>query len=255
MALIDVKISAQQGMVLNNVRNVSFDADTRLQAQEGNTLIGSASGARAEPYDATVLPAGFVNQEIGDPKVPADTCRSLYDPNTRLWTLQCEGAGVATHGDQMNYCSRPAADVSAIEARLNRLQTAPAAVGSEAPVSQAGLMFRAAVDPEAPFAAVWQNSSEQVIFQWRAAAGAPAEAAPAVSTASLALGQTHLKLAHSREGVSAFYSSDGIHWTQIGSAVAIPGLDGPGASVGAAATCNADGQLAPAVFGEVQISR
>jgi polygalacturonase len=250
VALINVKISASRGLSLYHVHNLAFDKNTHFDNDDGNTLIATLDPRYDAPIDATVLPAGFINQEIGNPKVGADACRSLYDPDIFLWTLLGEGAGVAGPSDQLNYCCKPAGGLTGIQAQLNHIETGP---GMDAPVSQAGLMLRTSEQPDAPYAAVFQTSDGKILFQWRTAVGATTTGAPAV--ANIPVGTTQLRLTHSPEGVSAFYSTDsGSTWTQVGSAVAIPGADAAGATIGIAATCNSDGGGGPAIFANVRTS-
>jgi hypothetical protein len=114
-------------------------------------------------------------------------------------------------------------------------------------------MLRTSEQPDAPYAAVFQTSDGKILFQWRTAVGATTTGAPAV--ANIPVGTTQLRLTHSPEGVSAFYSTDsGSTWTQVGSAVAIPGADAAGATIGIAATCNSDGGGGPAIFANVRTS-
>jgi polygalacturonase len=238
--LTNVKIAGTNGLDLYNVRNLTCDADTRFIAQGGNAF--------GDPHNTGMLPAGFSQQEIGNPTVPADSNPSLFDPGRGLWTIDCEGAGIANGGDQVNYCARPAAEISMIAATLSNIVTKPMRA-----VLQAGPMFRASGDPGAPFAALWQTSDGELIFQWRVAAGQPVASALAVP--GMGLDRTQIKLTRTPAGVCAAYCPDSVNWNQIGSAVPVNGLDGPDATVGLAATGNIDGMNIPATFSQLQISK
>ncbi|MGA3068174.1 MAG: glycosyl hydrolase family 28 protein [Tepidisphaeraceae bacterium] len=251
ISMVNVKISAPHGLLLDHVRNLTIDSNSRLNADEGNTFIATTGRHWPAPYDASVLPSGFSETEIGAPTLPAGACRSIYDPNILAWTILADGAGMAGPSDQCNFCSKPAGGVSAIQAEVNHLETAPAADGSTPTASQAGVMLRASSQPDAPFAAVFQTSDGQIIFQWRTDVGATTASAPAVT--GVAVGSTRLRLTRAAAGVWAYYSTDdGATWTQVGSAVSIPGMDGPKAIIGVAATSNSDGQSATAGLSNVQ---
>jgi hypothetical protein len=248
ISLINVKIAGTKGLDLYNVRNLTCDSDTRFIAETGKTF--------ADPHNAGILPADFSQQEIGNPTVPADANPSLFDPNIGLWTIACEGAGVANGGDQVNYCARPAVGVSVISTTLSRIETVPTGANDIAgvpPLSLAGPMFRASADPKAPFAALWQTSDGRLLFQWRAAVGQPIASALAVP--GIVINQTQIKLTRTPAGICAAYCPDRVNWNQIGMAEPIAGLDGKDATVGLAATGNSDGTIPPAAFTQLQISQ
>jgi hypothetical protein len=245
VSLINVKIAGTHGLQLYNVRNLTCDSDTRLISADGPTF--------DKPHNAGILPAGFAQREIGGLKVSKKANATLFDPNIGMWTINCEGAGVTDAGDQLNYCSCLAAGNSTIIAQLSRIETAESSAATQPSVAQAGPMLRASDDPEAPFAALWQTSDGQLIFQWRAAAGQPVSSALPVP--GITIDQTAVKLVRTPAGICAAYCPDQVNWNQIGTAVAIPALNGPDCMMGLAATGNSGGVASPAAFSHFQVLR
>ncbi len=119
----NVKISAPHGLIVDNVHGFTIDDDCRFDALEGNTFISStAENAPKIPFNVSIMPDGFSLVSLGNPKVPADTTESMYDPNIKNWTILCEGTGVNGTSDQCLYCARPTTGVSTIQADLTRLE-------------------------------------------------------------------------------------------------------------------------------------
>jgi hypothetical protein len=253
--LYNVKIAAPHGFIVDNVKNFTIDADCEFDTLEGNTFIssGTLKNQSKPSINVTILPEGFTMTPIGSPKVPDNASQSIYDPNIKTWTVLCEGTGANGTSDQFDYFSQGTASVSTIQGELTRLELSPPAPGFDPPESQAGLMFRASNDPDSTYAAVFQTSASQVVFQTRTIQGGVPLITPASDT--VPIGDTQLKLTRSGTSVSAYYSTDsGNTWNQIGSSVTVPNLDSPSATVGIAADNSVDGQIAPCAFSHLQTS-
>jgi hypothetical protein len=242
VSLINVKIAAPTGLVVNHARNVSFDADTRIVVGRGHAVLATSALILSTPYDATILPGGFANQDVGEPKIPAGISSSLYDPDTGTWTIQGDGAGLGGNRDQFNYSYQSVSGDKTMTAHLSSLAGGGAA----------GLMFRAGTKADDPFAAVVQSSGGQLTFQWRPAAGAAVSTAPPISAAPVQ--SVYLKLSRAGDSFEGSCSSDGRHWKPIGPAEEIPVLNSGDLTAGLAVTSNSDGRTAPAVFDHVAIS-
>jgi hypothetical protein len=94
-----------------------------------------------------------------------------------------------------------------------------------------------------------QTTSGQLLFQYRTTTGG------SVSTASLGsipVGSEYIELTRSGNDFTAYYSADGLNWTQLGSSVTIAAMPMT-ADVGLAATANYNAQLTSATFANVVI--
>ncbi len=205
VSLVNVKLSASLGMDINHVRNVSFDSQCTLTAASGGDEISTKTAGT--PYDAVVVAGGWSDQDINSPGVVGTT---MFDPDTGKWIVTGGGADIGGAADQFNFPSAGLTGDGSIIAQVTS-QT-----GTDA-AARAGVMIRADNTAGAAFAAVEVTHSNGLMFQWRASAGA---AASSVSVAGLA---TPMWVQLSRWGnvISAYYSSDNSHWTQIGGAQAI----------------------------------
>jgi len=242
VSLVNVKIAAPTGLVINHARNVSFDADTRIVVSRGNAVLATSAVIISTPYDATILPGGFANQDVGNPKISGGISSSLYDPDTGTWTIQGDGAGLGGNRDQFNYSYQSVSGDKTITAHVSSLPAGGAA----------GLMFRAGTKADDPFAAIVQSSRGQLTFQWRLAAGAAVSTVPPIGAAPVQ--SVYLKLSRAGDSFEGAYSGDGRNWKPIGPAEKIPALNSGDLTAGLAVTSNADGQVASAVFDHVAIS-
>jgi hypothetical protein len=241
VSFVNVKITAPTGLIVNHARNVSFDAGTRILAGRGRNVIAAQTVIISTPYDATILPGGFANQDVGEPKIPARISSSLYDPDTGTWTIHGDGAGLGGNRDQFNYSYQSVSGDKTMAAHLSSLTAGGAA----------GVMFRAGTKADDPFAAVMQSGG-QLTFQWRPTAAAAVSTAPPISASPVQ--SVYLKLSRAGDSFEGSYSSDGRHWKLIGPAEEIPVLNSGDLTAGLAVTSNSDGRTAPAVFDHVAIS-
>jgi hypothetical protein len=115
---------------------------------------------------------------------------------------------------------------------------------------QAGLMFRAsAASATDPFAAIVQTTASQLIFEYRTTAGGTITL---TSVSGISISGEFLNLIRQGSNYSAYYGTDGIHWTQLGSTIAIVAIPAI-ANAGLAVTSNYNPQLSSATFAGVEI--
>lgn len=151
-----------------------------------------------------LLPAGWASGDIGAPAIGGTT---IFDTSTSRFTLQGGGSGIGTTADQFTFASRGTMGDGSLIARVES-QT------STDPLARAGVMIRSDLTGSSAFASVTLSPQGQLAFQWRANSGA-------VSVSSNVTGITGvrwLKLTQKSNSFTAFYSSDAISWTQVGSA-------------------------------------
>ncbi len=239
---VNVKLTAKTGLQINYASNIRFDANCHITVSSGSDLYGSTSGSPTypNPYDATVVAAGFTNADIGSPTVAAGTSSALFDPDSTQWTIMGDGAGITGASDQFNSTFGSIIGDLILTAQLKSL----AAVTGAAP--QAGVMFRNSSAVGDAFAAVLQSST-QIVFEYRTASGGAITVATPISAT---VGSDYLRITRAGSSFSGFYSTNGTTWTQIGSTVSLTAINNT-AFGGLAATAGLNGSLSTAVFANV----
>ncbi|MEO7100887.1 MAG: family 16 glycosylhydrolase [Luteolibacter sp.] len=152
------------------------------------------------------------------------------------------GNNLGTTSDSVQLVYQPMIDSGKITARLNSFE-------ADNNVAKAGVMIRGSSAANAPFAMVHWLTQGQVEFYWRNSAGGTGTYAWAtVSTPYPPL----LRLVRSSNIVTAFFSTNGTAWTQVGTPQAI---DLPSAALaGLAVTSNDTTNTSEAVFSNVSFT-
>jgi polygalacturonase len=238
ISFTNVNLTAPTGIQMAHVRNMTFDTASHITVTSGNDLIGTTSSSYPHPVDSQITEVGYSNADLGSPTVPFDTSESLFDPDTDNWTIDGGGAGVTGTSDQFNYTSEGLANNGSMQAEVTALTA-----------GWAGVMYRASTNANDPFAAVFQSSS-QIIFEYRASAGAAVQSV----AISGAVGSDILQVTRSVNVFAGYFSTNGgANFTQIGSNVQISGMSST-ANVGLAATSNSNGSVGSASFSNVQFA-
>jgi hypothetical protein len=193
------------------------------------------------------LPAGWSDSDINTPGNPGWATSSTTLSNSTVvnqWTVNGGGAGIAGTSDQFNFASETVTGDTSVIAQLTALNNS----GTGTP--QAGVMFRAGSSAATdPFAAIVQNTANQLVFEYRTTSGG---SIASTALSGVGIGAEYMDLVRHGSNYSAYYGTDGIHWTQLGSAVTIAAIPS-NASAGLAVTSNYNPQLSSATFGNVQI--
>jgi polygalacturonase len=245
LSFVNVQITAHTGMQINHARNVSFDSSTHITVSTGNDVEGTTSSSFPNPVDATLVPASYVDSDIGSPTIPFDTSESLYDPDSTKWTIDGGGANISGTSDQFNYAYQTVNGNGTLSAQLSGL----ASPGGGA-VPQAGVMYRLGTGATDPFAAVVQTTGNQIIFEYRTTASGTMLASAPVS---VPVGSAYVEIVRSGSNFSGYYSTNGTSFTQIGSTVAISAIPST-ANIGLAMTDNDNGAVSAAVFNHVSLT-
>jgi hypothetical protein len=234
----------QTGLEMDHVRNVDFDPNSSIGffgTAATNDIFGSTSGF-PDPYDATTNVALYYAGIVGSVIIPTGTTASLYDPDSQQWVLEGDGGGFTGTSDEFTSAFGTITGNYTIQAELNSLT--PAGSG----VAQAGLMFRNSTSRTDPFAAIFQTSSNQIVFEYRLGVGEDFVASAPVSAPGSGY---FLRLVRSgTDSFTGYYSPDDVNWTQVGSTVVITAMNTT-AQGGLVATSSDDGSLSPAVFSSV----
>ena len=152
--------------------------------------------------------AEFSDADIG---LPGQMGGSAYDPLSGLWTVLGGGSDVQGTSDQFNFSSQPTTGDQTLVVHM-------ASVQNTDPWAKAGLMYRASTAANDAYAFVFVTPGNGVGFEYRSAAGSTTAAGGYVSTLTAPV---WLKLIRSGNAFTAFYSSDGVTWKQIGGAETI----------------------------------
>lgn len=167
------------------------------------------------------------------PRAPINFTRGNY-------SLTGVGIGIGGNSDQFTFASMPATQDGSIVVRV-------ASITGSASTARAGIMFRSSLAASAAFAALTLGASGGVSFIRRSADGAATSQSfiPNVPMTS------YLKLTREGNAVSAFYSSDGIAWTQAGTNVTV--ALGADPRVGIASTSGSASASTTAIFSNVSL--
>ena len=215
-----------------------------LSEMPGTVLAGLAVGSHADPDIATAtfthvtLTPGFTDSDIGS---PADAGSASFDSFTNTYTVKGGGADIWNASDQFNYDYQSLAGDGTIVARVDSVTDTNA-------WTKAGVMFRNDTTAGAANVAVLVTPGNGVTFQWRTTAGGSSSN---VAVAGLEAVQW-VKLVRAGSNFTAYYSLDGVNWTQIGSAETV--TLGTTALAGLAVTAHDNTQLATATFDHVSIN-
>ena len=210
--------------------------------QVGQTI--TISGATNAAYDGTFVVTGLYNTTAGlSNQIGAAT---EFTFAIASGTDTASGAITATLDDQFNFTSEPITGDAFITAQLTSLTNADGSAG----MPQAGLMFRAATGSSDVFAAIFQNSASQLVFEYRSSTGG---AISSTTLGSIPIGSEYMELLRSGTTFTAYYSANGNTWTQLGSTITLAAMPTT-ANIGLAVSANFNSQLASATFSSVGIS-
>jgi polygalacturonase len=268
--------SPASGLQINHVRGMTFDSSSWVYCNStsgSKDLVSTPPNwvaapppppppyanlnyVASVPYDSVITLAGFTNQDIGDPIIPANAANltpCVYDPDSGQWTMQGDGAGiggiinpkiVGGSQDEFNYSSCPSGMLGVVSTQ----------VISVANGGEAGVMIRAGLDSNQPFVAVMTDANGQVTFVYRGETNGGITTVGSVS--NVPVGPIYLQIAISGAGFEGAYGSDGVNWTRLGTTPNLQEITGSATlTTGLAASSNNNGSLAQAVFGKVNLDR
>jgi len=193
---------------------------------------------------ASSLPSGWTDQDINAPGNPGFSTSSTTLSNgttVNQWTVEGGGAGIGGTSDQFNfaYLSNVSSDFG-LRAQVTGLSN------PNGTTPQAGIMIRGGTDASDAFAAIVQTPT-QIVFQWRTSAGGTMSS----TAVSVPLGSNYLELDRNGNNFTAYYSTNGTTWTQVGTTEAITMTT---AYAGLAVTADDNRQVATGTFNDVVLS-
>jgi aryl-phospho-beta-D-glucosidase BglC (GH1 family) len=192
----------------------------------------------------SALPIGFADQDIN---APGRVGGAAYDSASGAWMVWGSGSDIWGNADQFNYAARSVGRArTTITAEITSLANTD-------PWAKAGVMFRDSWDAGAMFADVLATESNGVAFQWRAGTGGSCGSVQIAGIpAPTPTNPLWVELVKSGSIFSAYYSTDGSTWAQIGSSQTI-GFDNHRYLAGLAVTAHNNATVNTATFAYVKV--
>ena len=182
------------------------------------------------------LPAGWSDQDIGSPSIAGGASFS-----NGTWTVAGCGSDIWNTADQFNFASQNFSGNGVLIAQVT-------SVTYTGPWAKSGVMFRDSADPGSMYADMIVTPAEGVAFQWRSTADTvPSEVEITGITAP-----QWVELERVGDNFLAFYSSDGVTWTQVGTSQTID--MSANALAGLAVTAQNGAALNTSTFSNVSLS-
>jgi len=216
--------------------NIIFTVPTG--ATSGYLVVSVAPNMNdSNPYAFQVtsqaLPNPWVDEDVGAVALAGS---STYASGT--FTIAAAGTAIGSTSDSMHFVYQPLSGDGSIVARV---------VSTSTSTTQAGVMIRETLDPAATNASAFFKG--YIYFYKRASSGASATNVANTGTITLPY---WIKLVRSAGTFSAYTSSDGSTWTQVGTAQTISMATN--AYVGLAVSSDNNTALATATFDNVSIT-
>jgi hypothetical protein len=183
------------------------------------------------------LPAPWVSADIGTVGYAGSATF-----NSGVFTVVGSGADIENTADEFRYVYQPVSGICEIRSRVTAIQNTD-------PWAKAGVMIRESTATGAINAAVFVTPGNGVTFQRRTSTGGTT-----ISTVvSGVTAPRWVRLSRYGNSFSAFYSSDGNTWVQVGSTVSI--AMNSNASAGLAVTAHNDTTTCTATFDNVSVNQ
>ncbi len=202
-----------------------------------NSAVSTATFSHVSVTDPS-LPTGWSDGDIGSPGLLGG---ASYDSSTGVWTVNGGGADIWGYDDQFNFASESFTGDGEIVAQVNSQTDTNVS-------AKAGVMFRNTSDPASAFADVIVTPGAGVEFQWRPLAYSKCFSANVAGVTA----PVWVKLMRVGNNFSAFYSTDGTTWTQIGQTQYI--AMNTSALAGLAVTAHNNSALSTATFANVSVA-
>lgn len=185
-------------------------------------------------HEANSFPSPWASQDVGAVAVPGG---ANYFGTT--FTVVGSGADIWNTADEFRYVYQPSSGNCSMQARVATQQNTDG-------WAKAGVMIRESITPGSRFAAVFMTPNNGVTFQWRASTDGSATAV----TVGGVTAPRYVRIVRGTSNLfSAYYSSNGSSWTQIGANQTINMAST--ATIGLTVTSHNDGVLSTATFDTV----
>ncbi len=216
------------------VASTTYSYRVRATNSVGDSAYSALANATTPAPGA--LPAPWVSQDIG---TTGRAGSASYAASSGTFTVNGAGADITSQVDAFQYVYQTITGNAEIVTRVTSIQNTD-------PAAKAGLMMRETTATNAETAAIVLTPSKGVSFLARTATGAKI-----TSSSGPSVGAPYwLRLVRSGNTFTAFAASDGISWTQVGSA-SIP--MNASVTVGLAVTSRTTTALCQATFTDVSL--
>jgi len=145
-------------------------------------------------------------RRLAQANMPKGSCR--YETESDAYTVVGCGADIWGTIDEFHFASKRLAGDGSITAKIESLE-------DEDQRAKAGVMIRASLEPSAPFAAVYVTPNGGVIYQARPVWFALSDDYLATPEQAVLRVPVWVRIERNGDQFSAFYSSDGVTWTQM----------------------------------------
>jgi beta-glucanase (GH16 family) len=221
------QLGASQTISMSSAVNVGLAVDSNNNSALNTAMFRSVS----------TVSGGWSDGDIGSPGSPGF---AGFDPSSASWNVSGGGADIWNGADQFNFVHQSLSGDGSVIARV-------ASLANTSAWAKAGVMLRNDETAGSAFADVVITPGNGVSFQWRSAAGA----APASTTVGGISAPIWVKLTRFGGSFSGYYSTDGIHWAQIGASQTV--AMNTGTLAGLAVTAHDNAVLNEATFGNVEV--
>lgn len=175
------------------------------------TSANTATASQATFDNVTVSPAPGLPSGWSDSDIPTPTIHpggATFDGTT--WTVAGGGSGISGTKDSFNFAFQSfSGDGSLVSKVASQADTSTS--------SRAGLMIRTDTTASSAYAAVLVTPGSGISFQWRPTGGGTTK----IVTVPNVVAPVWVKLTRHGNNFSAYYGTDGIRWTQLGTTQSI----------------------------------
>ena len=207
----------------------------------GNHFLGSLDDVRV--YGVALSPEyisylqNWVDQDVGSVGRPGSTVF-----NSGTYTVTASGADIGDPADAFHFVYQPLVGDGEVVAQVTALDNTN-------PLAKAGVMVRDGVAADAANVLVAVTPGSGIVFQYRQSAGGAT-----VTTTDPDFGvPSWVRLVRSGDVFTAYGSTDGVNWVQIGDPVTV--AMGDNVFVGLAATAHDDTALGASTFENVTVQQ
>ncbi len=229
------------GSNVTNYQNSGLSGSTTYYYRVRASNIDGYSGyTNVVSYTTSASTSIFTsNLDIGS---PSPTGSGSYNANSHTYTVAGGGADIWGSSDQFHFFSQSITGNGTIIARVESVQNTNVS-------AKGGVMFRNSTAANAAYAFAWVTPSGNVVFETRSVSGASSGYSSTVSGVGIPV---WVRLVRSGNQFSAFYSSNGTSWIQVGTTQSV--TMATNAQAGLAVTSHTNGTLCTSVFSNAAVT-
>jgi hypothetical protein len=225
---------------VGSTQTISMTTATDLAGLAVSSATNSALNT-ANFTSVSLLRPGWTDQDIGGP-APAGSAD--YDSPSDTTTINAGGSDIYGTADQFNFASTTMTGNGSILAYVNSITDTNA-------WAKAGVMLRNDTTAGSAYAGVFASAANGIVFEYRASDGATTNQEISSPAGGPVLPPVGLELTRSGNTFTAYYSTNGTSWIQVGPSQTV--TMGNTALAGLAVTAHDNGADCTATFSSVGI--